>query len=121
LVNKSTLSEEYCSCKVVFLNDKLGDLVDVLIELMKTKVEKEIINVRVGEKYHESLINKDEIRTTYETNSDYIIFEDPTQEPYSNPNLSFKKTTLQEQYSSDKVDLLTKDEIKKLLVDEKLV
>ena len=34
---------------------------------------------------------------------------------------NLNKTTLKEKYSSDSVDLLSKDEIKELLVKEKLI
>jgi len=100
---------------------RLDDITDAIIELSKLETEKEIIGARAGEKYHESLISKDEIRTTLETDNDYIIFEDPTQAPYANPNLKFTKSKLTEEYSSDKVELLTKNEIINLLSKEKLI
>ncbi|TLX66526.1 MAG: SDR family NAD(P)-dependent oxidoreductase, partial [Thaumarchaeota archaeon] len=46
---------------------RLGDMKDALIDLLKGKNEIEKIPVRPGEKYHESLISKDEIRNAFET------------------------------------------------------
>jgi UDP-N-acetylglucosamine 4,6-dehydratase/5-epimerase len=99
---------------------RLGDLIDVMNELVHTDVKTEISSARQGEKYHESLISYDEVRTVYESEKDYILFEDPDQ-LYSNSKLSTKKTELKHQYSSDRVELLTKGEIKELLIKENLI
>ena len=58
---------------------KTGDMRDAIVDLMGAKNEIQKIPVRPGEKYHESLISKDEIRNVYETNEDYILFEEQTQ------------------------------------------
>jgi len=97
---------------------KLRDVIDVLIELSGKKIEQEIISVRPGEKYHESLISGDEIRNTYETNEDYVLFEKVTQGYDIQLNSTLKKSQLSDQYSSDKVQLLSKKEIKDLIVQE---
>ena len=91
-------------------------LKDAIIEVLKKDVKTEIISVRPGEKYHESLISNEEIRNTFEDDEDYVILEERLQE-----NIETKKTTLTERYSSDKVELLTKEELKKILVEEKLL
>ena len=96
---------------------KLDDMKNAILELMNGQNEVEIIGVRPGEKYHESLISKDETRNSYETDMDYIIYEKETQDP--NEELHAKKSNLSEQYSSDKVPLLSKDEIKEILIQEK--
>lgn len=99
---------------------KLGDLKDVLVDLLKKNPQTEIISVRPGEKYHESLISNDEIRNTFEDKDDYVILENRVQEESQIiPNL--KRTTLKEQYSSDKVELLTKEELKQILLKEKIL
>ena len=49
-------------------------------------------------------------------NEDYVILEDRLQE-----NNKRKKSSLTSQYSSDKVELLTKEELKKILIEEKLL
>lgn len=98
---------------------RLEDMKNAILELMNSQNDIEIIGARPGEKYHESLISNDEIRNTYETDLDYIIFEKQTQDP--NSEFIGKKSNLSEQYSSDKVRLLTKEEIKKILIEEKLL
>jgi len=98
---------------------KLEDMKNSILELMKAKNEVKIIGVRPGEKYHESLISREETRNTYESDMDYIIYEKDTQDP--NRELHAKKSNLSEQYSSDKVPLLSKDEIKDILIKEKFL
>jgi len=100
---------------------KLQDIKDAIVELMDAKNESEKISLRPGEKFHEILINKDELRNTYETKDDYIIFQDEMQDHEISSSLKAKKTELKEQYSSDRVELLTKEEIKKILVHENLI
>ena len=97
----------------------LGILKDTIFELMNTSSDVDTISVRLGEKFHESLISDDEIRHAYESEHDYILLENPQ-------NYDFKKHPLQEsqlheRYSSDKVSLLEKDELKDILLKEKLV
>ena len=99
---------------------RLGDLKNAIIDLVKKDVQSEIISVRPGEKYHESLINNDEIRNTFEDDEDYIILQDHLQKR-SEMIQDLRKTELKEQYSSDKVELLTEDEIKEILLKEKIL
>ena len=99
---------------------RVGDVKDAIMELMNSNVETVITSVRPGEKYHESLINMDEIRYTYENKDDYIIFDEQVQN-HKLKDGSAIKSNLKHQYSSDKVELLTKEEIKEILLREKLV
>lgn len=99
---------------------KVGDMKDALLELLDGKNEIEKIPVRQGEKYHEILINKDEIRNTFETEKDYIILPSPLHENVKK-NKKLQKTHLNEQYSSDRVDLLTVDQLKEILTRENLL
>lgn len=102
---------------------KLEDLINVIVEMSGKRVKIEKTAVRAGEKYHESLITANEIRNTYETKRDYIVYE--KQSFIKNidilKNKSISKSDLTQDYSSDKVPLLTKEEIRNLLVNEKLV
>jgi len=100
---------------------KVGDMKDALVEIMGCKNETVKIPVRAGEKFHESMISKDELRNTFETNEDHIIFD--TDQPYIDLKTinHLEKTQLKNEYSSDKVDLLSKDELKKILLEEKLI
>ena len=93
---------------------RVGDLKDVLLDLFEGKNSTEIISVRTGEKFHESLLTIDELRNTYESEYDYILIEKSD----SHKNHNYEKTSLNENYSSDKVRLLTKDELKDILLKE---
>lgn len=98
---------------------KVEDLKDAILELLNAKNKIEIISVRPGEKIHEVLINNDELRNTYEDRDDYAIIERVENDVLRTDEL--KKTDLKEQYSSDKVKLLTKDELKEILIKENLI
>ena len=93
---------------------RVGDLKDILLDLFEGKNSTEIISVRTGEKFHESLLTIDELRNTYESEYDYILME----KSGSRKNHNYEKTSLNENYSSDKVRLLTKDELKDILLKE---
>lgn len=99
------------------------DLKDALIELVGP-AEHEIIKIRPGEKLHELLMNKDEIPFAKDLGDKYVIlyphiFEGPKthiqeiNEKYKNS----KPADLKDEYSSDKVPLLSKEELKKTLVE----
>ena len=92
---------------------RLGDLKDVLLDLFESKNPTEIISVRPGEKFNESLLTIDELRNTYESKHDYILIE--KNDFHKTPPHDYEKTSLNEQYSSNKVKLLTKDELKEIL------
>jgi len=98
---------------------KVDDMKNAILELMNSQNEVEVIGVRPGEKYHESLISTDETRNVYESDVDYIIFEKQTQDPDS--EFKEEKSDLSEQLSSKNVPLLTKEEIKEILIKEKLL
>ena len=100
---------------------KTGVMKDAIMELLDAKNEVVRIPVRPGEKHHESLISKDEIRNAYETQEDYILFEEQTQNHKIENKNSVIKSNLKDRYSSDKVELLTKEEIKEILIKEKLI
>ena len=96
---------------------KVGDMKDAIMELTNSNNETEIISIRPGEKMHESLISNDELRNVFESSNDYVIIDQNLHNQYDN----LTKTTLESQYSSDKVVLLTKDEIKEILIKENLI
>ncbi|RZD44842.1 MAG: hypothetical protein CXT78_05970, partial [Thaumarchaeota archaeon] len=98
----------------------LGTLVDSILEQFDSKITVEKIDIRTGEKFHESLISYDEIRNVYETLEDYIIFESLDSKKYLNDKLSFNPAHLVERYSSDKVPLLTKSEICDMFIQENI-
>jgi len=101
---------------------KVGDMKDAILDLMDAKNEVEQISVRPGEKFHESLISKDELRNTFENKEDYLIIDQQLQnETEGSINKDIVKTTLTEQYSSDNVELLTKDQIREIILKENLI
>lgn len=100
---------------------KVGELKDVLSDLLDNKNGFEKIPIRPGEKFHEILINEHEIRNTYESNDgDYVIYENPIMpqlenSPYTN------KTSFKREYSSNEADLLSKKELKDIIIKEQVV
>ncbi len=100
---------------------RLSDLIDAIDELVDKKLEFEKINPRQGEKYHEVLINNHELHNSYQLNEDYVIYDKYNEFLNQNESTKLKPCGLDNEYSSDKVSLLTKNEIKSILVDEKLI
>ena len=101
---------------------KVGDIKDVLLDLMNSKIQEERIPVRIGEKHHEILINEHEIRNTYENqDNDYVIYENQLTKDHSETIPNAKKTTLTTGYSSDKVKTSTKEELKEILIKQNLI
>ena len=99
-----------------------GDMKDVLLDLMDCKNEEERIPIRIGEKFHEILINEHEIRNTYENqDNDYVIYENQLTKAHSETIPNAKKTTLTEKYSSDKVKTASKEELKEILTKQNLI
>ena len=101
---------------------KVGDVKDVLLDLMDCKNEEKRIPVRIGEKHHEILINEHEIRNTYENqDNDYVIFENQLTKDHSETIPNAKKTTLTTEYSSDKVKITSKEELKEIIIKYNLI
>jgi len=100
---------------------KVGDIKDAILDLQNSSIETEIISIRAGEKIHESLISNDELRNTFEKNEDYVIIDKQLQDSGYLDNNNVIQTKLDYQYSSDKVEILTIDKLKELLVSEKLI
>ena len=101
---------------------KVGDMKDVLLDLMGCKNEEKRIPIRIGEKFHETLINEHEIRNTFEnTDDDYVIYEDPFDKDNSVTIPNVKKTTLTAEYSSDNVKIVSKAELKEILIKQNLI
>jgi len=97
------------------------DLKEALTELLGA-TEHEFISSRPGEKMHEMLLNRYEIPYTKDIGDRYVLLDPQTFvkdslvasniiEKYKN----VKQATFQNEYSSDDVDLMTKDELKNML------
>ena len=100
---------------------KVGDMKNAIIELLNVKTKTKIIDVRPGEKYHEVLINKDEIRNSYENKEDYVLIDKKMIVPSTKKNQYTKNTKFTDEYSSDKVELMSVEEIKNILIKENLM
>jgi len=89
---------------------------------MGCKNEEKRIPVRIGEKFHEVLINEHEIRNTYENqDNDYVIYENQLTKDHSETMPNAKKTTLTAEYSSDKVEATSKEKLKEILIKQNLI
>ena len=100
---------------------KLETLKDSLFDVFKKSINIKKISVRPGEKFRESLISEEELRNTYEINDYYIIVDKQMNQNTFSKWDCLEETKRTEQYSSDKVELLTKDELIEILINEKLV
>jgi UDP-N-acetylglucosamine 4,6-dehydratase/5-epimerase len=100
---------------------KLETFFEAFSEIMDKKLEIEKISVRSGEKFHESLINTHELRNSYEDDNDYIVFDTLQENPLFLQRKDIKKTNRIDEYSSDKVELLNKNEIKDLLLEQEIL
>ena len=97
---------------------KLDTLKDAILDILKKSAEIERIPVRQGEKFHESLINSEELRNTYEIDNLYVILDKQMHsETFSKWN-NLKETNLKDQYSSDKVEILTKEKLVEIIIKE---
>jgi len=94
------------------------DMKNAVIELINKKTKTVRIPVRVGEKYHEVLISKNEIRNTYESKEDYIVYNFGGEGLDEKRKIPYKKASLTEEYSSDASKLFTKEELKSIIRKE---
>lgn len=100
------------------------DIKNALTEILGDYGE-EIVGVRPGEKMHETLINNEEIRYSWEHNDLYMI-TNPLY-PMFHPNVindtykEIKKLDKFERYSSDLVEKIPKDELKQILKESGLL
>ena len=97
------------------------DLKDALVEVIGP-AEHEIINLRPGEKMHEMLLNRYEIQYTKDLGDRFVLLDPQTfakDELVSSDVVQkykdIKPASLQNEYSSDDVDLMTKEELKSML------
>ncbi|MGY5151469.1 MAG: SDR family NAD(P)-dependent oxidoreductase [Candidatus Nitrosopumilus sp. bin_6a] len=98
--------------------------IETLKETMKelfANVEIDRIPVRQGEKYHETMINGDELKYTLETDSRYIISRSFADEIENGTYEGMRKTTLEKQYSSDVVEQMTSAELATLIKNSGLL
>ena len=99
------------------------DVKDALFELLG-KTEEQIVGIRPGEKLDEILINKDEMKYTWEYQNMYMVINPSVQQ--HTPSLldefsEKKKIENMDVYSSDLVEKIPKDNLKKIFTDSKLL
>jgi len=97
------------------------DLKNAIVDLLEDTGE-EKISIRAGEKMHETLIDSDEMGNTYESDSTYVIlspFLDKEIIRQHYPNMRKVKTT--SSYSSDLAEKISKEELKKIILDAGLI
>jgi FlaA1/EpsC-like NDP-sugar epimerase len=97
------------------------DLKNALVELIGDTGE-EMISIRQGEKMHETLINEDEMRYTWELDNKYILFNALRNEvdiKSSHPEITPVKNI--GRYSSDGVQKITIPELKQIILNSGLL
>jgi len=100
---------------------KIDDIKVALQELISNTGE-EKIPVRQGEKFHETLINTDEMRTTLESESRYMILQREISDQEINEQYpGFKRITLTKPYSSNTVEKIPINELKDILSKSSLL
>ena len=100
----------------------LMDVKDALFDLLG-KTDEEIVGIRAGEKVNEVLINKDEMKYCWEYQDMYLITNPSVRRfiPSTNEFPGKKKTESMEVYSSDAVEKIPKEELKRIFTDLGLI
>ena len=99
------------------------DVKDALFELLG-ETDEQIVGIRPGEKLDEILINKDEMKYTWEYQNMYMVINPSVQQHMPSLLDEFsekKKIETMDVYSSDLVEKISKDNLKKIFTDSKLL
>ena len=100
---------------------KIDDVKVALQELIDNTGE-EKIPVRQGEKFHETLINTDEMRTTLESESKYMILQkEISDQEIDEEYPGFRRITLTKPYSSNVVEKIPINDLKDILSKSELL
>ena len=92
------------------------DIKNALMEVLGDTKE-ENIGIRAGEKLHETLINQDEMRYVYDIGNKYVIINPfNTKTVKRDYSKNMKKNDMLSSYSSDKVERISKDEMKEIIL-----
>lgn len=92
---------------------RVQDIKDAIVNLTGYKNKEKRIPVRQGEKFHEMLINSEELRNTFENETDYVIIDNINQKSLQKENL--KVTLLKNDYKSNTVELYSVSELEKVI------
>ena len=100
----------------------LMDVKEALFDLLG-KTDEEIVGIRAGEKVNEVLINKDEMKYCWEYHDMYLIVNPSVRRfiPSTNEFPGKKKIESMEVYSSDAVEKIPKEELKRVFTDLGLI
>jgi len=103
---------------------EMPTLIEALSELCG-EVKQEIVGIRPGEKLHETLINNDEMRYTWEINGMYML-ANPHYKLFNDKEIlenydGIKKVENIQTYSSDIVEKISKDELKEKIQSSNLL
>jgi len=101
---------------------KISDLADVMVKESSKKIRIETTGIRPGEKMYESLMTREEAEHALETDDMFIILPQ-IDKSYKSKFPSYKGIiqTKQMEYTSNNVKLMSKDEIRKMLLEESLL
>ncbi|MDD5148086.1 MAG: SDR family NAD(P)-dependent oxidoreductase [Candidatus ainarchaeum sp.] len=103
------------------VSNRVTDLVEVLLEHFKAKNRTKVVGIRPGEKIHEELINESESTRAYEFRDSYVILSQIySGKPEYYPYLKGKKTVNFTNFSS-KDFVVSKKELKELLIKAKIL
>jgi FlaA1/EpsC-like NDP-sugar epimerase len=100
----------------------INDVKETLFEVLG-RTGTEIVGIRPGEKLHEVLINKDEMRASWDLGNKYMI-ANPLKDENSIKKLhsgKIRKIKNMDTYSSDNVEKLSRKELKKTIVESGLL
>ena len=101
---------------------KISDVKETLFDILGNTGE-DIVGIRPGEKLHEVLINKDEIRASWDLGDTYMISNPQKDEGIIKKNHleKIEKIENMEEYSSDNSQKMSKEELKETIIDSRLL
>jgi UDP-N-acetylglucosamine 4,6-dehydratase/UDP-glucose 4-epimerase len=97
---------------------RLSDLAEVVREIIGKDIKVNCSSIRPGEKMHETLINESEARYAIESNGTYLLLAPDVYDRQARSYLDAKLDCIQGSYSSDKVQLISKERLRKIISRE---